>query len=141
MNRPSFPSNVKKRFEYHEATAGDEDDPNSPAYNFAAKFHRNRTPGEAKHSKASGGHSALPDSTPVKESLVVEQDPQAVKISFDQPPSAAYKAFVKSYLLETQNWCAFGSATVLLLLCIGLAILVQVLSGQVTEYALDYADL
>jgi hypothetical protein len=144
MNKPQFTSSVKKRFEYQEAKPTGDDDPtnpNSPAYNFAAKFHKNREATGGKKSGISGGGASGRESMQIRESLVVENDPQAVRISFDRPPSAGYKAFVKSYLVDTNNWCVFGTSALLILLAIAVGVIAQILSAQVTEYVIDYATL
>lgn len=143
MNKTPLASHVKKRLEYQEAKPEEDDptNPKSPNYDFAAKFRRNRETAGGKRSMISEKVASVKDTLDVKESLVVEQDPQAVKVTFEKPPSMAYKAFVKSYIVDTQQVFAFMCPVLLALVAIILGIFVQVKSVGVTQYQIDYGTM
>lgn len=143
MNKQEFRSQVKKRFEYQEArlAEGDPTDPNSPNYNFAAKFRRNREASVGQKSATSDPAQSVKEALEVKESLIVEKDPNQVKLVFHKPPSVAYKAFVKSYLVDTQNLCVTLLSVLLIAGCVALGAFLHVTSASVTEFVVDYGTL
>lgn len=143
MNKQEFRSQVKKKFEYQEARLleGDPTNPSSPNYNFAAKFRRNREGSVGQKSNTTDPIQSVKDALEIKESLIVEKDPNQVKLVFQKPPSTAYKAFVKSYLIDTQNLCVIVLSFLLIAGCIALGIYVQITAASVTEYVIDYGTL
>lgn len=144
MNKKEFTSQVKKRFEYQEARPAEEDDPSNPKapnYDFAAKFRRNRDQGPAGRSATSERATSVKDALAMKESLVVEQDPQAVKIAYDKPPSMGYKLFVKNYEIETKNWCGIITSIVLIAFAVCIGIAMNIYSVDVTEFNIDYGTV
>lgn len=147
MNPPKFESKVRAKVIYKEYGANGESLETNEAkkenYDFAAKFRKGRdTTGKSKTSVSE--KSKVKESVkevPMKESLVVENDPNALKVTFNQPKSKAFSFFFKSVVFETFYIPPFLIGVGLIVGCIILAIAMNFNSNDISYYSLDYQTM
>ena len=144
MKKKGFTSKVRTQLVYTEAKPGSGEninDSKNANYDFTAKFKRGKTNGSGKSGISQSEKSIGKEITTLKESLVVEKDPQNVRIAFEKPPSQAYKILVKSSIIDTSHICPFAVSLLLFLATLILAIFVQIQSSSLTQFTIDYNNM
>lgn len=144
MNKRNSLAKSKSKLVYAEVTQqkdGDGKGKKAENYDFTAKFKKGREDPSvgSKHSGSDKGSET--EITSLRESLVVENNPQKVNLAKKITPDYWYKIFVKSYLIDSKLICPFLVAVILVFALLALGIWSNISMNQIVQFSIPYSSM